>query len=258
VSAIFSCHSDVFVRTKSSFYRLDASGRPAFVTSFPAALTGAACDARGRVVAMTATTVWRELGSALAPIVEGSDLASLVATSEGIAFKRSGALCTVVESTLRCSARKGAFTELFPSRTALPYARATNGDLVALAPLAGDAGTSVDAGVVVATDAATGDAHTNADAAGTTDASRDAAPDTGPSADELAWTTRVKPIAERACFGCHGSVGAARISLTTYGAWVTNRNAIRRRVVTEQNMPPNASSLASADRAIIAAWLNMN
>jgi mono/diheme cytochrome c family protein len=68
----------------------------------------------------------------------------------------------------------------------------------------------------------------------------------------------VRPIGERACFGCHGTVGAASVSLTTYGAWVTNRNAIRQRVVTRQNMPPNGSSLASADRAVIAAWLGTN
>jgi mono/diheme cytochrome c family protein len=79
--------------------------------------------------------------------------------------------------------------------------------------------------------------------------------DAGPSADEVAWTQTVKPIAERACFGCHGSVGAASVSLTTHASWVTNRNAIRTRVVTQRNMPPNASSLAAADRAAIATWL---
>ncbi len=250
VSEVFSCHASIFVRTASSLYRLDASARPAFVTVFPAALAGAACDAQDRVVAMTATTLWREGGSALAPIVEGSDLANLVGTSEGIAFTQSGALCTLVESALRCSTRDGAFTKLFRSQSELPYALTAAGDLVALVRPDRDAGLEADGASPPTQDASSADAGTTSDGGPTGDA--------GPSADETAWTTRVRPIAERACFGCHGTVGAASVSLTTYAAWVTNRNAIRQRVVTQQNMPPNASNLASADRSVIAAWLGTN
>jgi mono/diheme cytochrome c family protein len=125
-----------------------------------------------------------------------------------------------------------------------------------------DAGAGLDA--AAAADASTGaDADPPREAGPIPDAGpvRDAAPlvdartDAGVTADEAAWTQTVKPVAERACFGCHGSVGAASVSLTTYASWVTNRNALRTRVITQRNMPPNASSLSAADRAAIGAWL---
>lgn len=252
---VFSCHASVYVRTTGSLYRLDAAGRPAYVTAFPAELTGAACDERDRLVAMTGTTVWREIGSALAPLIEGRAFANLVRTGTGSAFTSGGSLCLLRDDDLRCEATDRGLTALFPAPGPLPRARTAAGALVAFASRTDDAGTGPDAGDAGDAGGAT-PSDGGSDAGGSVADGSDTG--SGPSADEVAWMTRVKPIAERACFGCHGSVGAASVSLTTYAAWVTNRNAIRQRVVTQQNMPPNGSSLASADRATIAAWLTAN
>ncbi len=252
VREVFPCHSNAYVRTTSSLYRLDATGRPAFVTPFPSPIVGVVCDERDRVVAMSATTLWRERDAALAPVFEERELANLVRTRDGVAFTSTGALCTLVEEELRCAAGNGRFSKLFSSLHALPYALSSGGVLVALAPLVVDAGTPGDGSTVVKQDAAL------LDASSLGDASSDANTDASLAPGEVAWTTRVKPIAERACFGCHGTVGAASVSLTSYGAWVTNRNALRQRVVTLQNMPPNASNLTSAERSVLAAWIDGN
>lgn len=247
----FLCHEQVFVAAGSNLYRLGDDGRPAFVTAFPGPLAGATCDGSDRVVAATETTLWRENSGALAPVVEGAKLANLVAVAAGVAFTQDGALCVLTDASLRCEDGTRRFARLFPSSTSYPFALTVDGAFGLLAARTMDAG--LDAGPPPLADAGL-DASSDAGV----DAGRDGALDAGPSADERAWTTQVRPIAERACFGCHGTVGAASVSLTSYAAWVTNRNAIRQRVVTQQNMPPNGSSLASSDRAVLAAWLGTN
>jgi hypothetical protein len=248
ISELFACGARLFARDARALFRLGADARPAYVTSFPEGLVGAGCDPAGRVLAASPSVLYREVGTALAPLLEEPGFSALVATSTGNAMLRGGALCLANDAGVACTGGGPALTQLFPSRSALPWGVA-NGALVRIA-VAGDAGAAVDA------DAAT-------DASAPTDGATDAGPlpdaslagDASTGADERTWTQSVKPVAERACFGCHGTVGAASVTLTTYASWVTNRNTIRNRVVTQRNMPPNASSLSTADRNAMAAWL---
>jgi hypothetical protein len=247
VSELFPCGGRLFARSDLALYRLDADARPAYVTTFPEGLVSAASDASGRVVASSAAVLYREVGSALAPMVEAAGFASIVATGNGNALLRGPELCLLNDAGIACTDGWKVLSQLFPSRSALPWA-VEDGALVRVA-LASDAGVAADAGTRL-DGGSVDDGGASVDGAATADAA-----DAGPSSDEVSWTQTVKPIAERACFGCHGSVGAASVSLTSYAAWVTNRNAIRSRVVTQRNMPPNASSLAAADRTVIATWL---
>ncbi|WP_437827732.1 c-type cytochrome [Sorangium sp. So ce1153] len=74
--------------------------------------------------------------------------------------------------------------------------------------------------------------------------------------DADSWEAQIRPIVEASCSLCHLPGGPAAIDLSTYAAWVSHRTAIRQRVVVERDMPPPGIEFSESDREIIAAWID--
>jgi Cytochrome C oxidase, cbb3-type, subunit III len=76
------------------------------------------------------------------------------------------------------------------------------------------------------------------------------------SPDRLAaWTSNIAPIFARSCAECHQPGGLAGIDLSTAEDWVSERSAIRERVIETRTMPPQGHELSASDRAAIGAWV---
>lgn len=151
---------------------------------------------------------------------------------------------------------------LYASATRYPWVSNAAGLLAVVEALPARPDAGADGGILL-TDASipqTDGSAVDRDASDTSrvdGAARDAGPvDAALSASEQTWNTVVRPIAERACLGCHGGADGSRIRLSTYASWVVSRNAIRDRAVTQRNMPPvGAAPLSDADRTALAGWL---
>ncbi len=264
---VIPCGARTFVQTASALYRLGDTGLPAYVITFPAAMpmTGAACDTAGRLLATSDSLLWQEDGTALAPRVTGAGFGGLVALNAlnaGAAFLAAGRPCVFDGVVATCAEGLAPAMGLYASATRYPWVSNAAGLFAVVEGLSAGADGGAD-GATRPTDASIPQTDGSAVDRDASDASRvdGAARDAGPvdaalSASEQTWNTVVRPIAERACLGCHGGADGSRIRLSTYASWVTNRNAIRDRAVTQRNMPPvGAAPLSDADRTALAGWL---
>lgn len=72
----------------------------------------------------------------------------------------------------------------------------------------------------------------------------------------LSWSDGIQPIFARSCAGCHLPGGVSGTDLSTNDAWISERDEIRDRVVSQRSMPPPGHPLSDADRDAIRAWLD--
>jgi mono/diheme cytochrome c family protein len=70
------------------------------------------------------------------------------------------------------------------------------------------------------------------------------------------WETTIKPIYAKVCAACHAPGGAAGSDLSTYEGWTARHEAIQKRVIVDQTMPPKGASFSENDRATIRDWLS--
>jgi hypothetical protein len=70
------------------------------------------------------------------------------------------------------------------------------------------------------------------------------------------WEADVRPIFEEQCWACHGErpIGGAPYALATYDEVVAHAGEVEAQVVDLNRMPPGLG-LPSAERAVVAAWL---
>jgi hypothetical protein len=76
-----------------------------------------------------------------------------------------------------------------------------------------------------------------------------------PSTAPSAWARDVAPIARRVCARCHDGAGDSDAVLTSEEGWAKHRDAIRKRVVVQRDMPPVDHPIGDAERAAIATWV---
>ena len=77
----------------------------------------------------------------------------------------------------------------------------------------------------------------------------------GVSADQVAWERTVRPVFARRCAACHLPGGSANLDMTNYAAWNSRRPAVRHRAVIERTMPPDMSTPLTRDELdAVSAW----
>lgn len=71
----------------------------------------------------------------------------------------------------------------------------------------------------------------------------------GAGADAVIFRKQLLPIFERLCQACHLPSGSAHIDLSSYSAWASRREAVKKRVVDRMPtpMPPNGSGMLTAE-----------
>lgn len=80
------------------------------------------------------------------------------------------------------------------------------------------------------------------------------AAEVGDAEDRALWETKVQPVYLDSCTPCHAPGGSAGFELSTYGAWVARREAIKERVVDLKTMPPAGIPFTDIERKAIADW----
>jgi mono/diheme cytochrome c family protein len=80
------------------------------------------------------------------------------------------------------------------------------------------------------------------------------AAEVGDAEDRALWETKVQPVYLDSCTPCHAPGGSAGFELSTYGAWVARREAIKERVVDLKSMPPAGIPFTDIERKAIADW----
>lgn len=78
---------------------------------------------------------------------------------------------------------------------------------------------------------------------------------TAPSEAIADWEGTIKPIYAKVCASCHAPGGAAGSDLSTFEGWTTRRDAIEKRVLVDQTMPPKGTPFTDNERATIRDWL---
>jgi mono/diheme cytochrome c family protein len=76
-----------------------------------------------------------------------------------------------------------------------------------------------------------------------------------PSESIADWEATIKPIYAKVCAACHAPGGAAGTDLSTFEAWNTRRDAIEKRVIVDQTMPPRGAAFTDNERGAIRDWL---
>lgn len=77
----------------------------------------------------------------------------------------------------------------------------------------------------------------------------------GVTDDQIEWERTVRPVFARRCAACHLPGGSANLDLTAYAAWSTRRPSVRQRAVIERTMPPDMSTPLTRDELdAVSAW----
>jgi len=69
------------------------------------------------------------------------------------------------------------------------------------------------------------------------------------------WEATIKPIYAKVCASCHAPGGAAGSDLSNYEAWIARRDAIEKRVLVDQTMPPRGTAFTDGERGAVRDWL---
>jgi hypothetical protein len=176
---------------------------------------GAAFDSKGRLIVTAASTVYREVDGALAPLLEGQATLGAPRTSGGKVWITSGAELLLLEDD-----------RVFKtSGLALDAATTIYGSS------SGDVWLSRSSGVTRLRHGTAGNAL------------------------EQKWQADVLPIYAKVCSACHGPTGSAKIDLSSYNSWVSRKAALSDRLVVLADMPPAGVTLSADDRSKLAGFV---